>query len=654
MLSAGAVRLRLAIDIHLGRWGRAAAWLCVLAAAEVRQRGFAPTSSRAPAMAPPASVDEAAAPLSLRDLWGASSSALPGAAEAVVAAALARPTETLLRVVVQRGLGGAGRAALAVDAPAPLRRLLAVAQGWLVAAEPPPPGATGAAAARPPVPGQHLATEPAALLLRALCPSALAARVAAAPLAQLSRAIDTMLAARPPAIDEALTLATQAAGEVAAPLRGDALAWRFAQLQAALPLSCVRTRRWPAYAFAGAAAAVTIASGDVQPPPLPPPPPPSTEALARAAVAALGRTPGPDARRETGRILVSVLGDPEEGVTALCEGRAWSEAAGAATSAQRLDLVDTVLLPSLVDAATAAVTDLHGRREELAEAWGRLVRVRALRASLPLEELVGAAEAGAALRGGGRRGGGGGGNGDDAEGLPDDDGAGSLWSSASSVMSGVGGPGGGGGDAHSVVSGGSGASGRSSASSRAGLFSHLSAASTGQRLVESRSLRLAGGGLSRREAASLDHQAALRAATRKELAHHRDGGNSKPGRSRRHRPGSSAEEATCEADATALLPVPGSSVVLETAALAAQLAECGCANEADAVEREFDAWVAEVAALPPLPPRRDEASELLLLRHGVGGPPLLANPKPSPAAAAAAPSVEALRASVRRLQSSLL
>ena len=32
-LSLGAVRLRCAIDVHLGRWTRAASWLCLLLAA---------------------------------------------------------------------------------------------------------------------------------------------------------------------------------------------------------------------------------------------------------------------------------------------------------------------------------------------------------------------------------------------------------------------------------------------------------------------------------------------------------------------------------------------------------------------------------------------------------------------------------------------
>ena len=168
------------------------------------------------------------------------------------------------------------------------------------------------------------------------------------------------------------SLAAQAAGEVDTPLRCGTLAWQFVQLQAALPASCVRQRRWPAYAVASAP------SSDA-----PPPPPPSAQDLARASLAALGATSGPSSRREAGRLLSGPLGDPEEGVAALCEGGAWLEAASTAAAAARLDLVDTVLLPSLADAAAAVVADLRGRQEELCEAWGRLVQVGTVGVVMP-------------------------------------------------------------------------------------------------------------------------------------------------------------------------------------------------------------------------------------------------------------------------------
>ena len=238
------------------------------------------------------------------------------------------------------------------------------------------------------------------------------------------------------------------------------------------------------------------------------------------------------------------------------------------------------------------------------------LQVRALRAALPLQELVGAAETGAALLGGHQGQGGAGGDDDDNDGA-------SLWSSASSVVSGAGGG--------SVSSA---SSGRSTASSRAGLFSHLSATSTGQRLVESRSLRLAGGGLSRREAASLDHEGALRTVHRREAAAQRreaQGGRGKPGKTKRHRPGSSAEEASIETEVSSLLPLPGSAIAVEAAALSAQLLEFGSADAADSVVRAFNGWVAEIEALPSPAPKRNAAVELAGLRGALqsaeGGAP---------------------------------
>jgi len=66
-LSAGAVRLRLAIDVHLGRWGRVACWLTLLAAEEARRRGFA-------------AAGRAALPLSAGDPRSRSAAALPARA----------------------------------------------------------------------------------------------------------------------------------------------------------------------------------------------------------------------------------------------------------------------------------------------------------------------------------------------------------------------------------------------------------------------------------------------------------------------------------------------------------------------------------------------------------------------------------------------
>jgi len=277
---------------------------------------------------------------------------------------------------------------------------------------------------------------------------------------------------------------------------------------------------------------------------------------------------------------------------------------------------------------------------------------------LPLQELLGAAEAGGALQGG-RRGGAGrradeeGGGGGDA----DDGDTASLWSSASSVVSGAGGAGGGGWGGESVSSGASESSGRSSASSRAGLFSHLSATSTGQRLVESRSLRLSGEGMTRREAASLDHEAALRTVHRRETRGAQQQSRARrsataPAAPRKRRPARLTFDRCCLRQRVQWPPTLRRS--------AAHLVQFGCGGAADALLQAFNSWIDEVKALALPAPKRNAAAELRALQGGEGIGAVRADDTSASAAAASDASageavttavhVEHLIAGVRALQ----
>jgi hypothetical protein len=76
-----------------------------------------------------------------------------------------------------------------------------------------------------------------------------------------------------------------------------------------------------------------------------------------------------------------------------CAARQWETALRAAAAAGRPDLWDTTIEPSLTAAAAAAGAELAARSRALHEAYATLRAARALRAELPLADLLGAADA---------------------------------------------------------------------------------------------------------------------------------------------------------------------------------------------------------------------------------------------------------------------
>ena len=362
-------------------------------------------------------------------------------------------------------------------------------------------------------------------LLLAYCPATgESGRVRSAGPGAVLEALDVFLrVAAPPALDDALALALAHCGNAALTYHGTPL-WKLVFSLSAMPTSIARRRApaWPPHCYgtvvlglrattpAAEAPAVEAHGGGAEvgeDDKIQSSLPIATSTAAAAATAAVVPIPAlPLIARmvarslQSGRSLASKLsaasvlidhcGEVEEGVTLLCSvgtASAFTEAARQAAARSRLDLIETVIVPALDDAAVAAVDEIGERREALADALTRLTQCRAIRAAAPITDLLNRYDLAASSV--------------DVTGLlftDEDDGGGadgetgSVWSDASSMVS---------GGFKSQVSGsaagglsrtGSSASSSSSrlTASNVGRFSHIAHTTLPEHFVASKSLRL--------------------------------------------------------------------------------------------------------------------------------------------------------------------
>lgn len=79
---------------------------------------------------------------------------------------------------------------------------------------------------------------------------------------------------------------------------------------------------------------------------------------------------------EACRVLLDYVSDPEEAVVALLEGSCWDEALRLLHLYRRLDLLDTHLLPGLLEARETQLSQLQAFKDDFCCHSSRLVVVR--------------------------------------------------------------------------------------------------------------------------------------------------------------------------------------------------------------------------------------------------------------------------------------
>jgi hypothetical protein len=317
-----------------------------------------------------------------------------------------------------------------------------------------------------------------------------------------------------------------------------------------------------------------------------------------------------------GELLAMYGDDVEEGIELYCVSHAWRTASLSSPLLSRPDLMDTLVLPTLEDAAKELIQDCITRTAAVSDVVARLAACRALRERMTLSELLGAAEA-ARLIGRIR-----GAQADadaaiplqDGEGLPFDDGA-SEWSDASSVVSGFNNN----FDSHSYASGSSAGSARSGASKSSGKFSHFSQSALPTTLTNIRSsLRMNESELTPLQIAATDTHLAGKIVDKWEARKEGGRGQARTDRSRRKaaskalrvRPGSKGEERGEEEELARLLPIVGSTWVLQAQGIVSDLVFFGRAAAAAAIVKNYNAFLDAIKASPLPSPRRDVKREL--------------------------------------------
>lgn len=85
---------------------------------------------------------------------------------------------------------------------------------------------------------------------------------------------------------------------------------------------------------------------------------------------------------DAGTLLVEHAGDPEAAIVSFVEGRVWDDAHRLAQLHNRMDLVETHLLPALHDEAASVLEDATHHRESFATKVERLKAVRKNKALL--------------------------------------------------------------------------------------------------------------------------------------------------------------------------------------------------------------------------------------------------------------------------------
>ena len=606
----GDLRLRWAVDIHLGRFSRALEALLHLSLHEIA-RGVgdaAPTDD--------AIMVALHTPLAIPLLRP----------DAVVDEGIASPTVMALKLAASRGVALLKRAAAVWTEAASsstttstsgnlfkghtrrLARASLITAAWRSVAGstfvPSPHPTAAQAIALPAFSRAITAGRIVDTLLVMFAPAGSADGIAAAASTTVAAALDAFLEVVPPAVDDAVALVAArvagARGSTEPAYRGTPLP-ELLQTLASLPQSALRRRRWiaakqgastyatavlglTADAPAAPSSNIHITRSELQPvesqqltngsppaeasPPVstPLPPVPTIADLAVDVAGSLSSLGGRDGAAAAGRLLAGVGADIEAAVTALSDGGAWVEAVCAANARRRSDLIDTVVFSSVDAAADACVDALRAAATGILEAAERLEACRAMRAAVPIDELLGRDEAYAALAAAIA-------SGADGVDAADADGGASLWSDATSIVSGA------------TTTASSAASSSASALSSAtsgGFFSHLAPTSMPTRLVTARALRLGGvggnvtsadlvadGAQNAARAVAKRAAVAARAAARGARGGGHYAGRSKPGRMR---PGGAAAEAALEAELVALLPLRSGAWTEAERAIAADAA----------------------------------------------------------------------------------
>lgn len=700
-LSAGQVRQRWAIDVHLGRWGKALHWCSVMVSRSVEQAERSAAASKGTKAAwPPVRGPSGAASSSsavtaqgegyqdavyLRD---ASRTLLPLDAESTVAAGISKPLYTLLSLTFTHSLhkaaidevttGSSGSASSSSASMAVIQRSLTVTGAWSLAAGNGKPPRLSPSDLQQEAMLASRSQTPCQRLLSSTCPPSLlpsirnnAQQLNETTEDNVRRAIDMLLSVQPAALDDAMALAAvhahvpvvvSLAGAGATAAQGASSAEGSSKLLAhtalsiaVLPACSVRrfgssSSSHPVSAAAissarasvnadndfeddgsdGAVAATSAAADAVaaaeEPVPQRQHPLSSitVRALAEDIAKSLLSQASSTSKLAGARLLLKHCGDTEadDGIAALCDARAWVEAAAEAGAVRRLDLVDTVVLPALQSACDNAVADLQEKGEAAADVIDRLRTCRGIRSGQSLGDLIGYTEAGQHIMGDQYPGGylypgatdGGVDNSDNMSEVQ------SVFSDASSVVSGYG---------HNSVAGRSGVSGATGASSSssvlstlsvrsaksAGVFSHWNMQNIGQTLSDTRSsLRLdavadgaAGGGRGKQTAA------AVRAMDRRERKRNQKASKVKKGR---NRPGSKVEEEAIEAELAALLPTLRSAWLRDLQCVVSSAVSLGLHSAASTVVSALNSYLDILAsASHPLPePRRDIAAEVKAAR----------------------------------------
>ncbi len=686
VLSPGLLRQRLAIDVHLGRWGRAADWACAGAYASI-------------AASPPGgpALEDA-------QLAGWLVEPLPIGEEQVVSLAIEEPVRAYCSLLFTRGLfdrteglrvGGAAEGAH--PSLIALARAVGTARAWwllagrwrpdpsasdgyggALATGPPPRGATGrlftnlcptpfaAAASAPGRPAQDvlaavslLLTLPGAPRSTALAVCAVHATVEGAGNAAAAAGLSAPLSVLLAAVHAGGGGAEQAGARLGhlALVLGGATVGLAPHTRPSQPLQADRGAR------AGRVDLAALAAGTLAVPTLeelervndgaeggggvfggaqgrPAPPTAELSVQSEAPLVPLGAlltevcavlsTQGGAASLAAARLQLSLSPstDADEAVLALCEGREWVEAGERARAVGRPDLELTVVVPSLLEAAEGAVSDCESRAEGGTAALTALATCRILRARLPLPDLLShptPEEATLMARLG-------------AEG---EEGEGSVTGPASSVYT----------DASSVVSAASRASSTASLTS-SGRFSHWNRQSVGQSFIDPRAtLRLgvegegAGGVTSATTRAEAAVAAVTAAGTRQRekqerrnakhavgVARGRPGENPVGGKLRgggRFQPGSLSEQAHLESELTRALPA--AEVVQEWRSLAFTLRAHGAAGAAAAARlaAAYGALSRTLREAPSPAARRDPGAELRALIAAADGMPEVKSGLPS-------------------------
>jgi hypothetical protein len=634
-LTVGQVQQRFAIDVHLGRWGRAVQGLSLLASAD-------PTAD-------PKERDREK--LRIRDAVVQTASALVCyvpvgdniGLESLISASLEAPLVAALAICHSYGCWKDMIAvAKAKDSPILtfIRKAAHVGNGWFIASGRKKPDAQGASSdpwGDIRAVGRLLRGElkflphiPSCLrtavtrvnsdqfvdaLFARISPGLNTDMMRRTPIKNIQEALSEFLTqASPVAVDEALALAIARGAEGDA---ADAIAfgkeytlWRLALSLAAQPSSCVRRKRWT---NAGVSSLIENPSEAIglntamQSPP-------TIAQLAQWLASAFQSSSSMASKIAAATLLCGIVNDADEGVSLFCQAGAWAAASEAALRTGRLDLVDTVILPALKQAAEVALDDCKIRAQSFKDTTSRLRLCRAARAALSLSALAPGYESRIyAAFGASAIGGAGAADGEDVGHMGGENDGESVWSDASSVFSSASGYGGAvqaAWETGSLRSSGTAGSNMSAMSGKSGRFSNLSQSTFATPIANTRqTLRLAaadgtGSMMTGTELVQKQQQNAFKFAAEMDSKAQRKmqggamrrGNEKRGGRAGRHRPGSRDEEIALEAELRALIPSKGCVFRQETMALVAALVSNGLADLGLQLVDAYAAYMAAIAA----------------------------------------------------------